>query len=108
MLTSTLIIRIALYRLIGKPESEQKHFPSSGLWVGFFESILIFVFVIEREYSALAIVFAAKQFLGPPKTVTDATRLYYHLGSLINLAVAVVFAIIARVWISQFMGILFV
>jgi hypothetical protein len=80
------------------PESGAKagvfDFASTGLWIGLFETILIFVFVFEREYGALAIIIAAKEFVRKEKVQQDPT--YYLLGTLGNLAVATLFALLAR------------
>jgi hypothetical protein len=83
------------------PDGEPAILPMSGFWIGFFETILVFVFVIERQYVALAIIVAAKQFFGGRSDVTEARRIRYDLASLINMSVAVVFALIARFWISH-------
>ena len=80
------------------PESGVKagvfDFASTGLWIGLFETILIFVFVFEQEYGALAIIIAAKEFVRKEKVQQDPT--YYLLGTLGNLAVATLFALLAR------------
>lgn len=80
------------------PESKAKarvfDFGSTGLWIGLFETILIFVLVFEREYGALAIIVAAKEFVRKSKVEQDPT--YYLLGTLSNLGVATLFALLAR------------
>ena len=103
VLVSTIIIRTALARL---SEPGSRLLPISGFWTGVFETILIFVFVIEREYTGLAILVAAKQFLAPRDGVTEQVRIRYRLGSLISAAVAVIFALIARMWVSHFLWVL--
>lgn len=60
--------------------------PSSA---GFCETLLVFVFVYERDYGALAIIIAAKEFVRREKIQQNPS--YYLLGTLINLSVALVF-----------------
>jgi hypothetical protein len=81
------------------PEACLKSFPASGFWFGFFETVLIFVFVIERQYAALAIIMAAKLYVRKERIAEDPV--YHLLGTLINLAVAIAFALVARLWMSQ-------
>ena len=98
ILTSTVIIRIVFRRpLTTGDEARAGH----GFWIGFLETIFVFVLVIEREYAGLAILVAAKQLLAHRKESGEKERSRYHLASLINMAVAVIFALIARFWISQ-------
>jgi hypothetical protein len=98
VLASTFVIRVLLRR--PAPPGDEPH-AGHGFWIGFLETIFVFVFVIEREYAGLAILVAAKQFLAHRKDATAGARSHYHLASLINMAVAVIFALIARFWISQ-------
>ncbi|MEL7490014.1 MAG: hypothetical protein AAGJ73_04780 [Pseudomonadota bacterium] len=67
---------------------------STGLWIGFFETLLIFILVYADEYSALAIIIGAKEFVRKEKISDDAS--YYLLGTLANLCVAVLFALISK------------
>lgn len=61
-----------------------------GFWIGFAEMILYFIFVVEGEYGALAIVVGAKEFVRKEKIAENAA--YYLLGTLVNLAIALLFA----------------
>jgi hypothetical protein len=98
LLVSTFVIRLALRRRAGTGDGSR---PGHGFWIGFLETIFVFVFVIEREYAGLAILVAAKQLFGHRMDVPGTERSRYHLASLLNMAVAVVFALIARFWLSQ-------
>jgi len=69
-------------------------FRSTGFWIGFFETLLVFVFVYEGEYGALAIIIGAKEFVRKEQIQKNPT--YYLLGTLVNVSVALVFALIAR------------
>jgi hypothetical protein len=108
MLVSTIIIRRGIVRIRKHPPAEDEGRPPSawGFWIGFFEAILIFVFVIEREYTALAVMLAAKLIIGKEKIAVDPR--YYLAGTLTNYAVAALFAVLARIWMSQFLAILLV
>ncbi|MFH1313940.1 MAG: hypothetical protein ABIJ00_12045 [Candidatus Eisenbacteria bacterium] len=103
ILVSTIVIRAGLSRMA---EIKHKPFPTTGFWIGFFETILVFAFVLEREMTGLAIIVAAKQFLGPRTDTTEQDRIRYRLGSLMSVAIAVIFAIIARAWVSHLLWVL--
>jgi len=76
------------------PGGKVLDFASNGFWIGFFETFLVFVFVYEREYGALAIIIAAKEFVRRGK-IEEAPS-YYLLGTFVNLSVAMIFALLAR------------
>lgn len=107
---STIIIRGVLLRPQTKTRSEEEPcLPLSGFWIGFFETVLIFVFVLEQEYIPVAVLLGAKILVGSRPGVrgeTAHTRLL--LGSLINGSVAVLFALIARVWTTKLLMIMLV
>lgn len=116
---STLIIRLGIPRLDDGarmdssgiqqhpvlhgllPESSSKavfDIKSTGFWIGFCETLLIFVLVFAEAFSALAIIIGAKQFVR--KEEIKVRPSYYLLGTLVNLCCAVLFALLARVWVS--------
>lgn len=80
------------------PESGMKNklfdWTSNGLWIGLCETTLIFVFIFERQYGALAIIMAAKEFVRREKI--ERNPAYYLLGTLLNLSTAILFALLAR------------
>lgn len=80
------------------PESSQPgrifDFGSTGFWIGFCETLLIFVLVFAEAYSALAIIIGAKQFVRSEKI--KAIPSYYLLGTLANLTIATLFALAAQ------------
>ncbi len=103
-IVSTLLIRLAIPKLKANgiqkkilPESNSSR-PfdpkSTGFWIGFCETLLIFILVCKGEFSALAIVIAAKEFVRKEKLEQNPS--YYLLGTLVNLSVAVLFAVIAK------------
>lgn len=77
----------------GRPSGKKIDLMSLGFWIGFFETLLVFMFVAQKEFGALAIIMAAKEFVRKEKIAGNAA--YYLLGTLINLAIAVLFALIA-------------
>ncbi len=70
---------------------------STGFWIGFCETFLIFVLVYAEAFNALAIIIGAKQFVRSEKIAEHPS--YYLLGTLANLAIAILFALLAsRFW----------
>ncbi len=102
-LASTLLVRLGIPRLKSSkqikkilPESQTaKPFDlrSTGLWIGFCETFLIFVLVCQNEYGALAVIIGAKEFVRKEKIQQNPS--YYLLGTLINLSIAIGFALLA-------------
>jgi len=91
LLLATLVIRVGLRRI--KPRVPPSRRPALGFWIGAFEAILVFVFVFHAAFSALAIIFAAKEYVRREKAAKDPA--YYLLGTLVNVALAVLFATFA-------------
>jgi hypothetical protein len=101
---STLLIRRGIPRLKSDsslteplPESTSSRlfdFRATGLWIGFCETLLVFVLVYKGEFSALAIIIGAKEFVRKEKIQQNPS--YYLLGTLINLSVSVLFALVAK------------
>ncbi len=54
----------------------------------------IFILVYKNEFSALAIIIGAKEFVRKEKIQENPS--YYLLGTLINLGMAVIFSLVAR------------
>jgi hypothetical protein len=74
----------------GTQKKGKVFFLELGFLIGFFETLIIFVFVINKEFSALAIIFGAKEFVRKEQIKADPT--YYLLGTFINFAVALIMA----------------
>lgn len=118
---STLIIRLGIPKLndgtretrstrpaehpdlqgLNLPESSSNavfDLKSTGFWIGFCETFLIFVLVYAQAFNALAIIIGAKQFVRSEKIAEHPS--YYLHGTLANLAMAILFALIAsRLWL---------
>jgi hypothetical protein len=108
VLVSTIVIRYLLAGLRKGPDGpEETHeLSSAGFWLGLFETVPIFVFVIEREYTAVAVLLAAKLLVGRDLTPTRPT--HYYAGTFCNFAIAILFAVLARIWMSEFLAMLLV
>jgi hypothetical protein len=101
---STLLIRLGVPRLQSDsakakplPESRSRRafdLRSTGFWIGFFETLLVFVLVVQSEFSALAIIIGAKEFVRKDQIVENPS--YYLLGTLVNLSVAVLSVLAAK------------
>lgn len=101
---STVLIRRGLPHLMvgGKPVQLPDGSPGSpvfdvratGFWIGFFETLLIFLFAWGRELGAVAILIGAKEFVRRDKIADNPA--FYLLGTLVNLSVALFFALLAR------------
>ena len=108
VLASTIVIRYMLAGLAKYPDAGEDLKPrsSTGFWIGFFETIPTFIFVVEREYTAVAILLAAKLLIG--KTLMTGRPTHYLIGTLCNFSIAMLFGILARIWMSKFLAILLV
>lgn len=108
VLTSTIVIRYFLSGLRKGPDDEGElvPLPSAGFWMGFFETIPTFIFVIEREYTAVALLLAAKLLLG--KDLMTGRPVHFYAGTVCNFSIAILFAIIARAWMMKYLALLIV
>ena len=65
-----------------------------AILAGFFETMLVFVLIVQAEFSALAIIIGAKEFVCKDQIVENPS--YYLLGTLVNLSVAVLSVLAAK------------
>ena len=104
LITSSILIRrgIPLLKRANSLSDNGKHnlnwWSDIGFWIGFFETIIIFLFVLNKEFSGLALIFGAKEFVRKEEIKEDPT--YYLLGTLINLGVSLLIVEIALQMIS--------
>ena len=108
VLVSSILARYGL-RGLGRqsePEEGARLSPPVEFLIRFFETALVFIFVIEREYTALAVLIAADLFVRKPRIGKDPVE--HLLGPLCSFTVATVFATIARAWMSKYLAILIV
>jgi len=67
---------------------------SAGLWIGLCEVALVFPLVYYKQFGALAIIFGAKEYVRKEDIRKDPS--HYLLGTLVNLSVAVLLALLAE------------
>ena len=108
VLVSTLFIRYLLSGLRETSDDSEglEPLPTAGFWMGFFESIPTFVFVIEREYTAVAILMAAKLLMG--KELMTGRPVHFYVGTVCNFSIAILFAMLARAWMMKFLALLII
>ena len=81
----------AMHPRSGRPVFDWR---SAGLWIGLCEVALVFPLVYHSEFGALAIIFGAKEYVR--KREIQKNPSHYLLGTLVNLSVAVLFALLAK------------
>ena len=107
---TSLLIRWGIPKLDKEKESHETlpesgsrkkyfDFKSTGFWIGFCETLLVFAFVYAGEYGALAIIMGAKGIVRKENIQENPS--YYLLGNLINVSVALVFAVTAKTLITN-------
>lgn len=99
LLVATLVVQGGLRRLRLPHAAKPRDAKSTGFWVGFFETILVFVFVFHDEFGALAIIFAAKELVQREKVAQDPG--YYLLGTMANVSASVLAALLAMVLVAM-------
>ena len=65
-----------------------------GTWIGFCETFLIIIFILAKQYTAIALLFTAKVLVRADKIRERPS--YYLLGTLLNFSFAVFFGVLAR------------
>ena len=61
--------------------------------------LIVFALVCQGEFSALAIIIGAKEFVRKKEIEKDPA--YYLLGTLINVGVAIIFALSAKAVLTK-------
>lgn len=95
VLSSSGIWVRGLLKKAGQPTPEGAEGP--GFVIGKLEDILVVSFVIVQAYTALALVFAAKNLV---RKDTGEHESYYVLGTLGNFTWALVVSLLARLWLG--------
>lgn len=67
------------------------NFRDVGTWIGLCEHFLVVSFVLAGEYTAIALVFAAKELVRADKVKDDPG--YYLLGTLLNITLSILFGV---------------
>jgi len=69
-------------------------FGDVGLWIGMCEHFLIVTFVLVGEYTAIGLIFAAKEIVRAEKIREKPS--YYLLGTLLSTSFAVLFGTLTK------------
>ncbi len=78
-------------------ERTKESLAEAGKWIGMFERILIFTFVITNQYAGVGLLIAAKSILRFNETKKEAARKeaeYILIGTLISFAFAILTGLI--------------
>jgi prolipoprotein diacylglyceryltransferase len=95
-LAGTWIIRYSILKHLADPaKPTDERAQRVGFWIGFCETLIIFLLISADQYGALAIILGAKEFVRKEKIQESAS--YYLLGTLVNLSVALVAVRLAMV-----------
>lgn len=96
VLTSGIVVSGVLCRISGRPLSEvvKKSERDTGFVVGKCENILILVFTILGDYTAIGLVFAAKALI----RVEDARRepMFYLAGTMVNVTYSILLSLAVK------------
>lgn len=96
LLTSGILVRSVLSKISHK---EKKEIAADNQWdtgavIGKCENILIITFILSNEFTALAIIFAAKTLIR--KDDIEKNSLFYLAGNMINVTYSIVFGVILK------------
>lgn len=83
-----------------KEDRDQAKSKIFGVWIGFFEALIVFILAINGAFDAMAIIFVAKIY-SRRKEIKKAP-VYYLLGALTNLCITIIFALVAKDFINLF------
>lgn len=87
-----------IFNRVGEPDVFKKigkEARDTGFIIGKCENLLIFLFVFLNEYTALALIFAAKAIVR--REDMSKNSLYFLAGTMINVTYSVVIAVTAKV-----------
>lgn len=93
-LSSVILRRIILYVNPSCAIRKGIDLRDIGLWIGLCEFVLILSFVFVEEYTAIAIIFAAKELVRAEDIKKNPS--YYLLGTLLNVTLSILSAIIIK------------
>lgn len=98
--SSLIIRRIIILINPQQPIKKGLDWKDVGLWIGLCEFILILLFVFVDEYTAIAIIFAAKELVRAEDIKKNPT--YYLLGTLLNVTLSILSAIIIKQLVTSY------
>lgn len=75
--------------------------PNAGVWIGYLERLLIFLFILVGEYAAIGLLIAAKSILrfrddGKQRLTTE----YILLGTLLSFTIAILISMGTRFFVA--------
>jgi len=97
----SVILRRILYKVDPTIKSDIKpETQKVGKWIGACEHFLIVTFVLVGEYTAIGLIFAAKELVRSHEIKEKAS--YYLLGTLLSVSFAILFGLLTKkalVWL---------
>lgn len=105
LLTSGVVVRSVLGRVGGRAgepgimEKIGKEARDTGFIIGKCENLLIFLFVLLNEFTALALLFAAKAIVR--REDMSKNSLYFLAGSMVNVTYSIVVAVAVKAIAEQ-------
>lgn len=99
--TSGVVVRFVLRRAGGPEVIEKvgKEARDTGFIIGKCENLLIVLFVLFNEFTALALLFAAKAIVR--REDMSKNSLYFLAGSMTNITYSIVVAVVTSAIIEQ-------
>ncbi|MDI6766185.1 MAG: hypothetical protein QME52_05115 [Bacteroidota bacterium] len=94
VLSSIILRRIILHVNPNCAIQKRMDWKDVGLWIGLCEFVLILMFVFVEEYTAIAIIFAAKELVRAEDIKKNPS--YYLLGTLLNVTLSILSAILIK------------
>jgi len=70
-----------------------------GRWIGACEHFLIVTFVLMKEYTAIGLIFAAKEIVRSKEIGEKAS--YYLLGTLLSVSFAIFFGLLTQLSLNS-------
>lgn len=70
-----------------------------GRWIGACEHFLIVSFVLMKEFTAIGLIFAAKEIVRSKEIGEKAS--YYLLGTLLSVSFAILFGLLTQLALNQ-------
>lgn len=100
LVLSSTLIRFGIPRLTGSIDRIiSVWYMDTGFWIGLCENLIIFIFVLHNEFSALAIIFGAKEFVR--KDDIKQNPAYYLLGTLVNFGLALTIVELLKITLTH-------
>jgi hypothetical protein len=92
--TGSFFLRMIL-RMVNPRFKRKFIFHDTGVWSGLTEHFLIVTFVLMHEFTAIGLIFAAKEYVRSDKIKENPS--YYLLGTLLSISFAILFGLLTRI-----------